>query len=385
MLNGRELLECIYAGEIPPYLPIAGLGPWVEARERWEREGLPAGADCNRELGLTSRHDEWMAGLPLSFNMVPAFPIEIHGRDAEFVTLRDEFGVTKRLLTGDFDRTGGYKAAAGATSSMAQWLDFPVKDLRSWKSIYEARFRTDLAGRLPADWATKRPWLKAEAPKRFIGLWGFPFFGLLGPLREVMGLEGLIFAMVDDPAFVHTMVDDMATFLIGTIAGVVPDVPLDQVTFFEDMCATKAPLVSPAMFREFFAPGYRKITGALRELGVRHQHIDTDGNAWNVIPEFIACGLTGTSPCEAQADMDVGRLRECFPEFVLAGGIDKRALVRGPAAIDAELKRRFTTAWTKSRYTPSLDHGAPPDISWANAQHYARRVVEFSEDPKAVR
>ena len=381
-MNGRELMTAIYARERFDRLPVNGVGPWTEALERWRREGLGPNEDWNVALGLAGCDD--FLGLPLNVAMLPQFDVKILGRDQELVTLVDEFGVTKRMLVRDFDYSAGKMSAAGTTSSMSEWLDFPVKDLPTWKRIYEERFRPDLAERLPADWSATKSELREKARTRWVIYFSFPFGGPFSAARQLMGLEGAIFAMADNPALIRTMMSDLCDFYIAAYAGVVADVPLDGITFFEDMCATKAPLVSPAMFREFFAPGYRRITAALRDLGVRHLHIDTDGNAWNVIPEFSACGLTGTSPCEAQADMDVGRLREAFPEFVLAGGIDKRALVRGPAAIDAELKRRFTTAWTKSRYTPSLDHGAPPDISWANAQYYARRVVEFSEDPKAA-
>ena len=44
--------------------------------------------------------------------------------------------------------------------------------------------------------------------------------------------------------------------------------------------------------------------------------------------------------------------------------IDMRALPLGPEATDAEVERRMTLAWKEGRYTPALDHGAPPDNSW---------------------
>lgn len=384
-MTGRELYERLYVtGEAVPFLPIHGVGPWAETRERWEREGLPAGADVNRELGLVCRHDEWLCGLPLNLNMVPAFPVEVLARDPEFVTLRDEFGVTKRLLAADFARTDGRKTGAGQTSSMAQWLAFPVRTRRDWDRLREARFRPTAEGRFPADWPVQRERLRAAAPAHAVALWGFPFFGLFSACRELMGLEGLVYAMADDPGLVHAMVADFADYYVAVIALAVPDVPLDMVTFFEDMCATKAPLVSPAAFRTFFAPGYRRLVGGLRELGVRIFHIDTDGNPWPLIPEFIACGLTGLSPCEAQAGCDVAALRAAFPAFSLSGGIDKRALTRGPGEIDRELRRCFAVAWRHGRYTPGLDHGAPPDIPWANMCHYARRYVELCESPSRL-
>ena len=210
----------------------------------------------------------------------------------------------------------------------------------------------------------------------------FPLCGLFGPMREMMGLEGLVYAMADAPSLVHTIVEDLVAFWLETFARVLDgQVKLDQVMLFEDMCATRAPLLSPAAFREFIAPGYRRFIGGMREMGVREFWVDTDGNAWPLLPEFIAAGITGISPCEVQAGMDAGKLREAFPSLKLAGGIDKRALSRGPAEIDAELERRMTVAWKQGRYAPSLDHGAPPDIPWKNVVYYAQRLREWSLRP----
>ena len=114
----------------------------------------------------------------------------------------------------------------------------------------------------------------------------------------------------------------------------------------------------------------------LRWMGVQQFFIDSDGNAAGMIPEFVACGVTGVHPCEVNAGMDVGALREAFPALNLNGGIDKRALAQGREAIDAELERCFRVAWSKGRYTPALDHGAPPDISWDNVRYYADRYRE---------
>ena len=368
-MNGRELHTAIYSGEAFDRLPVQGLWPWAEALERWRREGLAKDVYWN-ELLFAPIPDDYM-GLPLNLNMVPAFDVRILDRNDEYVTLVDEYGITKRTLRSDFDRSGGLMGNAGAMSSMSHWIDFPVKTLADWKRLYEERFRPSLDGRLPAEWAQQTAEFRRKAETRWVGFFCFPLGGLFGGLRQLLGLEGLAYAMADDPRLVHTMVDDLTSFWVATFAQVVPDVRLDQITFFEDMCATRGPLIGPAMMREFLAPGYRKVIGALKDMGVREFWIDSDGGFAPLLPEMMACGITGTSPCEVQADMDAGELRAAFPTLNLCGGIDKRALVRGPAAIEDELRRRFATAWQKGRYCPSLDHGAPPDIPWAHAQHYA--------------
>jgi hypothetical protein len=58
------------------------------------------------------------------------------------------------------------------------------------------------------------------------------------------------------------------------------------------------------------------------------------------------------------------------------GGIDKRALALGPAAIDEELAR-IRPALESGRYIPDLDHHVPHDVSWPNFRHYATRLREM--------
>ena len=325
-MNGRERYEAVYAGERPDHLPIKPVSPWGEALERWYQEGLPEGLDPNVALELSG--DDTLR-LPLNLNMVPPFPVEVLACDDDYVTLIDEFGVTKRALRRDYDRSGGRKVNAGLMSAMSHWLDFPVRDMTTWKRIYKARFQPRVAERLPSDWEATKSAFVAHSETRWVTFFCFPFVGLFGPLRELMGLERLVMTMYDDPGLIHTMIDDLVDFWLTVFARVLSDVHLDQITFFEDMCATKAPLISPAMFREFQAPGYRRLIGGLRELGVHHFFIDSDGNANLLIPEFLACGITGLHPCEAQAEMDVRALRETYPQLCLHDGIDKRRWRKG--------------------------------------------------------
>ncbi len=58
-------------------------------------------------------------------------------------------------------------------------------------------------------------------------------------------------------------------------------------------------------------------------------------------------------------------------------GIDKRALARGPSAIDTELKR-VRSLVEEGGYVAGLDHSLPPDVSFSNYRYYMeslRRMV----------
>jgi hypothetical protein len=373
-MNGRQVFSAIHEGNRPDRLPVQGLWPWAETVQRWQSEGLEVGKDPHEVLGLVS--DDGLP-LPLDLNMVPRFPIRVLSQDERYVILVDEYGVTKKLLRQDYDATHGTMADAGLASSMSLWLNFPVKDLYTWKTIYEERFRPVLEERIPPNWAECKAEFVQLSETRWVSFFCFPLFGFFGPLRQLMGFEPLMFSMAgDNPDLIDTIVTDLSDFWLDVFSQLLTEVRLDEVTFFEDMASTRAPLIGPRMFRRFLAPGYKKVIGGLREMGVRYFSIDSDGDIRPLIPELLACGITGIGPVEVNAGLDVSQLRSDFPTLILNGGIDKRVLTQSPAAIDAELARYFAVAWETGRCTPRIDHAAPPDISWSNAQHFARRYLD---------
>jgi hypothetical protein len=79
--------------------------------------------------------------------------------------------------------------------------------------------------------------------------------------------------------------------------------------------------------------------------------------------------------------MDAERLRCNFPGLYLNGGIAKASLTGCHERIEEEMKRRFRIAWDRGRYTPRLDHLAPPDISLGNIRKYAQLYLRLSRQP----
>ena len=57
------------------------------------------------------------------------------------------------------------------------------------------------------------------------------------------------------------------------------------------------------------------------------------------------------------------------------GGVDKKALIEGPKAIDRELNRIKTTV-EEGGYIPHVDHRVPPDVSLRNYLYYLKKKKE---------
>ncbi len=214
-MNGQELFTVIYSGEIPDRLPVQGLWPWTETVLRWQSEGLEIGKDPDVALGLVG---DDILELPLDLNMLPTFPISVLEMDDRYIALIDEYGITKKMLRSDFEATHGQMKEAGLTSAMSQWIDFPVKDLVSWKKILSERFQPQIPHRFPVDWPSQRIDFIEKSKSHWVTFTCFPLFGLFGPLRQLMGLERLLYAMAgDNPILVDIIINDLIDFWLNIL------------------------------------------------------------------------------------------------------------------------------------------------------------------------
>ena len=83
-------------------------------------------------------------------------------------------------------------------------------------------------------------------------------------------------------------------------------------------------------------------------------------------------------PIEVAAGNDIVAYRRRFGrQMAYRGGVDKRALAAGPAAIDAALEQKVRPLLAQSGYFPMLDHYAPPDISFENYMYYRIRLKQL--------
>ena len=86
-------------------------------------------------------------------------------------------------------------------------------------------------------------------------------------------------------------------------------------------------------------------------------------------------GIDGMLPFEVAAGMDIRQIRREFPNFRILGGIDKREIAKGKAAIDLELKLPFM--FKSGGYIPGMDHHVHPDVSYEDFQYYLCKCREI--------
>ncbi len=112
-----------------------------------------------------------------------------------------------------------------------------------------------------------------------------------------------------------------------------------------DMSTTRAPMISPAMFRELFLPEVRRRIAALKEKGLQIV-LHSCGNTLQILGDFIDAGVQCYQSIQNLPEMWVGELKKRFGDrLVLWGGMPVEELVLGtPDSVRAAVRRAMEAA-----------------------------------------
>jgi hypothetical protein len=291
--------------------------------------------------------------------IVPVYPLRVVREDARH-----------RVET-------AYSGATVEVSKLHPWrmpkfVDYPVKDRATWNE-YRKRLDPYTPERWPKDWNGFVDQKNGEDTPNMLLMAGF-----FGVLREWCGLENLLYLFYDDPALVEDMMDQVLYLVLGVARRVVHDMKIESVRLWEDMAYRAGPLISPEMVRKYMVPRYRQVTDFLRSHGVDIIHIDSDGNVHELIPVWLECGVNFPWPLEVAAGNDPVALRKKYgKELILAGGIDKRALIESKEATRKEVMAKVPYLVNSGGYFPGCDHVVPPDVPFEHYKYFINLLREI--------
>jgi uroporphyrinogen decarboxylase len=351
-------------------VPNWELGVWPQTRERWESDGLDS----------TSYHWDWFTGEAtlgmdprefIRFNcfLIPAFDEETLEETERYVTLRDSMGRTRKAL-----KEGTVR---GGRMSMDTYIDFPVHNMEEWQAL-KSRLLMRQERYEPYWWEFRvESWRKRTYPLIFgqnCGNLGFYWWA-----RDLMGTEGVSYAIYDQPDLLHDIMEHHADFLIEAARPVLEKTSVEYVCLNEDLSMKGGPLISPRAYKTFIFPRLKRVIEFYKSHGVRYVAIDTDGNPEAVVPLFMDAGVDVLWPLERASDQDPVRLRQKFGRSLrLWGGVDKRELAKDKKAIDEHL-RSMCPLIEEGGFIPAVDHTVPPDIPLSNFLYYMERKQALLE------
>lgn len=367
-MTHRASFHQIMRGLPSPWIPNYELGCWGQTIRRWLDEGAPADRIYwnfwqGEPFFKIDRHDYAYLGT----GMIPGFEEQVLEEDAQTVTQRHGNGIVSKAL-----KAG---TVHGTRLCMDQYLAHPVTDRASWRDV-KRRYDPQAPIRYPLLWdESARLWKKRDYP---VCLLGNGSYGLYSQLRSWVGTENISYLFYDEPALVEEMIEFHTEFLLQLAQRALRDVEFDYFNFFEDCAGKGGPLYGPQLFNRFFRKPYTRIIETLRKGGVKSIWLDCDGDPLPLVPLWMEVGVNCLWPLEQASGMDPRRLRKLFgPKLILAGGIDKMEIAKGPRAIDAELEAKLPPLLEQGGYIPFLDHAIHPDISYADFMYYLERKLKL--------
>lgn len=340
-------------------------GFWKDTLQRWRVEGLPEGVSEPEFAYLSKGEDLFRHFDVMKFGYIlpseyflPAFPETLLEETQEYKIYLDAKGVKIKVLKNQV--------------SMPQFLEYPIK-CRADYDRYSGRLGAQAEKRYPAGWDQ----LAREMVSQQDTIVCLHMDGFFAHPRELMGLETFLETLYDDPDLIAEMISGRVDFYIQLMEKPIRNMKPDMAFVWEDMCYRNGPLLSPAQFRQFMLPAYRKLTDFLRRMGVGNVVVDSDGQVDKLIPLWLEGGVTGLLPFEVRAGMDVVKVGREYPELKIFGGIDKHEIAKGKDAIDRELGRVLPEMLKRGRYLVSLDHWVPPTISLDDFRYYVESVRAY--------
>ena len=130
-----------------------------------------------------------------------------------------------------------------------------------------------------------------------------------------------------------------------------------------DIATNTGSMISPICFDKIFSPILTIYANECAKYGINYCY-RTDGNAWQIADiMFKKCGVQAYGEVDRIASMNVGRLREKYPELIIIGNVGSATLVNGTEAqVRAETKASLEESGG-TRYIPgpsnAIVHGSP--------------------------
>jgi uroporphyrinogen decarboxylase len=273
----------------------------------------------------------------------------------------------------------------------------------------EARYAADTADTQVRSWATEGqglvtnradfetlswpdPGMLDYRPFEQIGSLLSPQVKVIGVVGKVftcvswlMGLEGLSFALVDDPDLVAALFERVGQFQYRVVEHLLDFPCVGAVWHADDIAFKTQLLVNPRVLREHVFPWYtrmNRLTHGQGRLAVYH----SDGALQEVVEDIIGCGFDGLNPLEPPA-MDINAVKQQFGKRIsIIGNIDLGyTLTRGtPDEVRAEVRQRIHDLAPGGGYAVGSSNSVPEYVPLANFNAMREATFAYGRYPIAI-
>jgi uroporphyrinogen decarboxylase len=250
-------------------------------------------------------------------------------------------------------------------------------DLLHDPSAFKRHYNPDQRSRYARGFVKRSKRLRQRGRVLYVDASGGGLLQMLG-LGDWDSLVSVCLALLERPQIVEDLVQRTTDFYFLCLEKVLSKVPVDYASFYEPIAANTGPVISPAMFKRFAIPGYKKVIDLLERYQIPLRILcTTGGDLTSLLPSLIDAGINGLWISNIRsARMEYPKLRRRFgPEIALIGGIDSTALARDEAAVRKAVEQTVPDLLEGGHYLPCLDDRPRSNIPFAHYRLY-RRILE---------
>jgi len=185
------------------------------------------------------------------------------------------------------------------------------------------------------------------------------------------GMEQTYVDLAESPVLAQAIIERIAAYYLDYNRRVF-EAAGDLVDIFmmgDDFGTQQGPMMSLAMWRRYFRPGFASFIALAHQYGLKVMH-HTCGSVVDLIADFIECGLDILQSLQPRAaGMDLGRLRrEYGRDLCFHGGIDiQGVLPHGtPEDVREHVRRQREAAGHEGGYILCTAHNIQADTPVEN-------------------
>ena len=201
----------------------------------------------------------------------------------------------------------------------------------------------------------------------------------------LMGLEGLSFALADDPALVAAIFERVGRFQHRVAENLLRFDCVGALWHADDIAFKTQLLVSPRVLRDHVFPWYAEMNRLAHAKGIPVVY-HSDGALQEVVEDIIGCGFDGLNPIEPPA-MDINAIKQQYGKRIsIIGNLDLGyTLTRGtPAEVRAEVRQRIHDLAPGGGYAVASSNSVPEYVPLANFNAMREATFEYGRYPIAI-
>ena len=352
-------------------MPAVHFGYWGELLTEWADQGkIPRelaennwdGSEKDMELDRLIGWDfNWSKTAGANNGLLPGF---------ETKTLEVLPDGSRRVQS----RTGVIERVKPGVTSIPSEDDYILKDREAFETLYRPKMQFSPA-RVDLEYFRHfnetRPW------DRPVGL---HLGSVLGSIRDMTSVVGMSYLLYDeDEDLFADIVDTYAEMQYQCVKAILETgAKFDFGHYWEDICFKNGPLLSPEMFDELCAKHYKKRNELCHAYGIDVISLDCDGVTEKLLPTWFHNGVNTMFPIEigVWGDQFEAARKKFGPGMLGVGGMDKTALRKDKAAVDAEIER-LTRLSAMGGFIPCPDHRLMPGTKFELVQYYAEEIKKI--------